>query len=93
VRFLARGGGYTIFLTDDEAVLALRKSQPGMGRLGKFGPPGRHEPFGPVDPRAARWPSLADDWKSLWPSLIPNPVEAALRGHGEINSPLHGQCG
>jgi len=26
VRFLARGGGYTIFLTDDEAVLALKKS-------------------------------------------------------------------
>ena len=26
VRFLARGGGYTIFLTDDEAVLTLRKS-------------------------------------------------------------------
>ena len=26
VEFLARGRGYTIFLTDDEAVLALRKS-------------------------------------------------------------------
>jgi len=26
VRFLARGGGYTIFLTDDEAVLTLKKS-------------------------------------------------------------------
>jgi hypothetical protein len=26
VRFLARGGGYTVFLTDDEAVLTLRKS-------------------------------------------------------------------
>lgn len=25
VRFLARGGGYTIFLTDDEAVLTLRR--------------------------------------------------------------------
>ncbi|MGB9485563.1 MAG: hypothetical protein WCD04_05565 [Terriglobia bacterium] len=36
VRFLARGGGYTIFLTRDEAVLTLRKSQPGMSRLGKF---------------------------------------------------------
>ena len=93
VRFLARGDGYTIFLTDDEAILTLRKSQPGMSRFGKFGLPGRLEPFGPLDPRARRWPSLADDWKSLWPSLIPNPVEAALRGHGEINSPLHGQCG
>jgi hypothetical protein len=26
VKFLARGRGYTIFLTDDEAVLTLRKS-------------------------------------------------------------------
>jgi hypothetical protein len=71
VRFLARGGGYTIFLTADEAVLTLRKSQPGMSPLGKFGLPGRLEPFGPIDPRAGRWPSLASDWKSLWPSLIP----------------------
>jgi hypothetical protein len=36
VRFLARGGGDAIFLTGDEAVLTLRKSQPGMSRLGKF---------------------------------------------------------
>jgi len=84
VRFLARGGGYTIFLTDDEAVLTLRKPQPGepgqfgmsrlgrFGRLGKFGPPGRLDPFGPVRPRAGRWPSLADDLKSLWYSLIPD---------------------
>lgn len=32
VRFLARGGGYTIFLTEDEAVLTLRKSRPGPQR-------------------------------------------------------------
>ena len=70
VRFLARGGGYTIFLTDDEPVLTLRKSQPGMSRFGKFGFPGRLELFGPVDPRASRWPSLGDDLKS--PSLIPD---------------------
>ncbi|MGA3328040.1 MAG: hypothetical protein ABSF45_26620 [Terriglobia bacterium] len=67
VRFLARGGGDTIFLTDDEAVLTLRKSSPGKSRLGKFGTVGRHGPFGP---RAGRWPSLAEDWKSL--SLIPD---------------------
>jgi hypothetical protein len=72
VRFLAPGGGNTIFLTDDEAVLTLRKSQPGqlgMTRLGKFGLPGR---FGPVDVRAGRWPSLGDDLKSLWRGLIPD---------------------
>ena len=40
------GGGYTIYLTDDEAVLTLRESQPGMSRFGKFGLPGRLEPFG-----------------------------------------------
>ena len=50
VRFLARGGGYTIFLTADEAVLTLRKSQRGMSRLGKFGLPGRLEPFGTFHP-------------------------------------------
>lgn len=63
VRFLSRGAGYTIFLTADEAVLALRKSQPGLSRL---------EPFGPVDPRTGRWPSLAGNLKSLWRSLIPD---------------------
>ncbi len=72
VRFLARGGGYTIFLTDEEAVLTLRKSSPGMNRLGKVGLPGRLHPFGPVDPRAGRWPGLGDDLESLWRSLIPD---------------------
>ena len=72
VRFLARGGGYTIFLTGDEAVLALRKSQPGVRRLGKLGFPGRPEPPGPVDVPAWRWPSLSDDLKSLRRSLIPD---------------------
>ena len=28
--------------------------------------------FGPIDPRAGRWPSLADGLKSLWRSLIPD---------------------
>ena len=28
VRFLARGPGYTLFLTNEEAVLVLRKGQP-----------------------------------------------------------------
>jgi len=72
VRFLARGGGYTVFLTDGEAVLALRKSQPRMSRFGKGGLPDRPEPFGPVRPRAGRWPSLADGLESLWRSLIPD---------------------
>jgi hypothetical protein len=71
VRFLARGRGYTIFLTDSEAVLTLRKSspsQPGLTRLGKFGPPGRLDPFALVDQRTGRWPSLADGLESLWQS-------------------------
>jgi hypothetical protein len=37
VRFLARGAGYTIFLTNDEAVVALRKSQPSINRSDNFG--------------------------------------------------------
>ena len=72
VRFLARGGGYTIFLTNDEAVLTLRKSSPGMSRLGKFGLPDRLDRFGQVDRRAGRWPRLADGLESLWRSLIPD---------------------
>jgi hypothetical protein len=72
VQFLARGVGYTIFLTDDEAVLTLRKSRPAMSRPGKFGPPGQLDPLGPARPRAARSPSLADGFESLLPSLIPD---------------------
>ena len=45
VRFLARGDGCTIFLTDNEAVLILRKSQPGMSRFDKFGFLGRFDPL------------------------------------------------
>ena len=44
VKFLSHGPGYTIFLTADEAVVSLRKSQPGMSRFGKLGLPGRLEP-------------------------------------------------
>jgi hypothetical protein len=69
VRFLARGG-YRVFLTDHEADLSLRRSPPGMNCSGKLGLTRRHEPFGPVGPRAGRWPSLAKGWKS--PSLIPD---------------------
>jgi hypothetical protein len=72
VKFLSHGRGYTVYLTADEAVLALRKSQPGMRRFGKLGFPGRLDPLGPVEPRPGRWPSRADDWKSLWRSLIPD---------------------
>jgi hypothetical protein len=86
VRFLARGSGYTIFLTDDEAVLTLKKSsvvsgqssvaptgtRHGMSRWGERGIPGRLGPFGPFGPRAGRWPSLADQMRSLWPSLLPD---------------------
>jgi len=71
VKFLSHGRGYTIYLTADEAVLTVRKSQPGMSRFGRFGLPGRLDPFGLVDPRAGRWPSRAADWKSLWRPLIP----------------------
>jgi hypothetical protein len=86
VRFLARGGGYTIFLTDDEAVLTLKRSsvvsgqlsvaptgtRPGTSRWGERGLPGRLDPFGPFAAGAGRWPSLAQELQSLWPSLIPD---------------------
>jgi hypothetical protein len=69
VKFLARGGSYTIFLTHDEAVLVLRKSQPGVTRFGKRGFPGRLDSFGPLDPPAGSWPSFPSVLKSL--RLIP----------------------
>jgi hypothetical protein len=72
VRFLARGGGHTIFLSADEAVFTLWKSQPGMSRFGKLAFPGRLEPLGLLGPRTTRWPQLASDWKSLWPWLLPD---------------------
>ena len=71
VRFLARCGGYTIFLTNDEAVLTLRKSQPSISRSLKFGPPDGLEPFASVGSRAG-WSGLPDDWKSRGRSLIPD---------------------
>jgi pimeloyl-ACP methyl ester carboxylesterase len=60
-----------------------------MSRLGKFGFPGLLGPFGPVDPRAGRWPSLADGMESLWRSLIPDlsqmvPEPKAGKGGGVV---------
>ena len=59
VRFPAQGDGYTDFFTGDEAALTSRKSSPGVSGLGKFGPPGPLEPFGPGDPHAGRWLAAA----------------------------------
>jgi hypothetical protein len=94
VRFLARGSSYTIFLTDDEAVVTLRESQPHMSRFSKFGLPGRQAPFSPVDPRAGPWPSLADNMKSLWRSLIPGlgqQVPEPTAGKGAVAAGLEFQ--
>jgi hypothetical protein len=59
VRFLARGAGYTIFLTDDEAVLSLHK---GTGSAPRFGsaraPVAQHPLFG-----AAGLPDRLSLWK------------------------------
>jgi len=91
VRFPARRG-YGVFLTEHEAVLSLRNSPAGMNWSGKLGLTRRHEPFGPVVPRAGGWPNLAKGSKS--PSLIsdlsqlvpdPNAGKAALRS--DFSSP------
>ncbi len=39
VRYVARGGGYTLFLTSDEAVLSLARPGPARGENDKEGPP------------------------------------------------------
>lgn len=59
VRLRAAGGGYTTFIADDETDLTLRKSQPAMSGLSKLGPPGRLDPFGPVDPSTGGWLAAA----------------------------------
>jgi len=90
VRFLAHGGGYTIFLTDDDAVLALRKSPPGpfgMTQLDKFGLPGRLSRFGFFDLGDGRGLSLADGLKS--PSVIPD----LGQDHGDPNRERGGMAG
>jgi hypothetical protein len=72
VRFLARGGGYAISLTGDEAVLSVRKPRPGKMRSANFGPPARREPWGRVDLRAGRGPSLDGRLEALGQSLFPD---------------------
>lgn len=44
VKFVARGPGYTLFLTADEAVLALRQGQPRSDRDHRGHPPQSSEP-------------------------------------------------
>jgi|SRR5579859_1579655 len=69
VRFLARGSGYMVFLTDDEVVLTLRKSPPATSRLGGVGLSEQADPF---DARVGGWPGLVGELKSLWRLLIPD---------------------
>ena len=50
VKFVARGPGYTLFLTADEAVLALRPSRPAL-QTGRTAPPAAAFRSGGDDPR------------------------------------------
>ncbi len=96
VRFLARGSGYAIFLTDDEAVLTLRKSSRGMSRSGKLAVRDRLYAGRPADPHTGLWPSVADGLNSFWQSLItdlsqfvpdPNAGKGTVAGGAESQSP------
>ncbi len=93
VRFMARGASCTVFLADNEAVLTLRKSPHGTSPFTKVRFPGRLS--GPVDPRAADWPSPAHGLESLWRGLIPNlspivphPIASKGGAEGTLNSQL-----
>ncbi len=76
VRFLARGSGFAVFLTDDEAVLALHKASERGASL----PPLRIRPFGtlldgdrtPPGRRSAQ-PSLFAPSQLWLPSALPAP--------------------
>lgn len=72
VRFLARGEGYTVFLTDDEAVLAFEKPRQGIDRSRALRPWRNVGPLCFSDVHAEPWPGLARYWRSLRQLLIPD---------------------
>ena len=73
VRFVARGGGYTIFLTESGAVLNLRKAQIGMGRLSKSGLRRRLGRSSTGDSRSGPWANVSGGLDSLSRYLTPEP--------------------
>ncbi|MGD1104782.1 MAG: hypothetical protein ABSA59_22280, partial [Terriglobia bacterium] len=72
VRFLARGGGYTIFLTADEAVLALQKSSVVSGQSSVsagVGPPFRSAHAGVAPPFRSAGAGVAPTFRSAGAGL------------------------
>jgi Domain of Unknown Function (DUF1080)/Beta-propeller repeat len=72
VRFLARGVGYTVFLADDEAVLAFEKPRPGIDRSRTLRPCGNPGPLWFSSVHAGPWSGLARYWRSLGQLLMPD---------------------
>jgi hypothetical protein len=72
VRFLARGVGYAIFLTDDEVVLALQKPRPGIASSRTLRPCGNVGPLCLSDVHVGLWPGLARYWRLVRQLLIPD---------------------
>jgi hypothetical protein len=70
VRFLARGVGYGVFLTNDEVVLTFEKPQPGMTGSRAIPQYGKVGPFCPFDILAGRLSTLDQNWKSFRQFLI-----------------------
>jgi hypothetical protein len=71
VRFLARGLGYAVFLTDDEVVLTFQNRQPRKSVSNPLRPVGEVGTFCSFDLRAGRWAGVDQYWKSLQHLLIP----------------------
>ncbi len=70
VRFLARGAGYGVFLTDDEVVLTFGRPQPGITGSRVLPPYGKAGPFCPFDIFAGRLSTLEQNWKSFRQFLL-----------------------
>jgi len=78
VRFLSRGAGYTLFLTDSDAVLSLRRGRKSLGhKLSRD-----VQRFGKVGARAAREAALAG-YSIFRMRLIGSTLPSVLRGEEE----------
>lgn len=76
VKFLSRGRGYTLFLTADEAVLALKKSEvrSQKSEVRSQKPEGRGRKFETRNPKSENPPSSIDNRQSaIGNALVPSP--------------------
>jgi hypothetical protein len=83
VKFLSRGGGYSLFLTENEAVLALRKSNSnGKKQMAKGKSESQHSPFDAPSsllPRPASFQFPVSNFRTPATNNEPRTPDALLR--------------